>query len=684
MFRRATLTVTILASLPAAADELLVPGQYPTIQAAIDAASNGDTVVIAAGMYRELLDGKGKSLNYTGAGMGQTVLSGDLDDDGVADGTALYVNDDPALDLPSISLSDLTITDATHGVDAFELQQGSFVRCEISNTSDYGISSSNLQTTILIDGCDFHSNDTSIYVSGDADGSGIMVTNSTMRDSRAAIELEYLTAVVRDCEISGHSDRAATFYGSNLSILNCHVHSNTDGGIDFRGDSLTVLDSNFDNNTSGRDGVAIQANGLFASKVKIQRSSFLNNTSTSSHGAVYAGGQVEILDCVFEGNYGGFGSALELAGSSGLVQRCEFIRNAGTGTGPLNVFSVFSTISDSLFLHNGYDIGNGEGVPYGGGGLCVEDGRSVIDNCTFIGNTAVSAGGVMSTSRAAVRVTRSRFYGNTATDLGGAFSGNSRDHVSNSEFVENKSLNAGGVYTSSYHRTTPIFDSCVFVANSAPHGEIGTTNSSGDVLLTNSILASNSSYNLIHDDNQLYSELHRSNMIATDHGSIGFVRLPDHGGDGWGDDPSTPDIDEGANDDFGDLRLTAHSPAIDAGSNADIPSDEWDIDNDGNITEPITGAFDMDGNPRFVDTSGMPNLYPGNEYGGPIDLGAYEYQGQSCHADVNRDGALTPTDFTAWIDAYNTGDDKADQNRDGDNTPTDFTAWIANYNAGCP
>ncbi|RNC80318.1 MAG: hypothetical protein ED559_00430 [Phycisphaera sp.] len=54
-----------------------------------------------------------------------------------------------------------------------------------------------------------------------------------------------------------------------------------------------------------------------------------------------------------------------------------------------------------------------------------------------------------------------------------------------------------------------------------------------------------------------------------------------------------------------------------------------------------------------------------------------------CVADVNGDGMLSPTDFTAWINAYNNGDPQCDQNGDGACTPTDFTAWIANYNAGC-
>ncbi|HED54586.1 MAG TPA: hypothetical protein ENJ00_10365 [Phycisphaerales bacterium] len=54
-----------------------------------------------------------------------------------------------------------------------------------------------------------------------------------------------------------------------------------------------------------------------------------------------------------------------------------------------------------------------------------------------------------------------------------------------------------------------------------------------------------------------------------------------------------------------------------------------------------------------------------------------------CLPDVNGDGILDSTDFTAWIAAFNANDPAADQNLDGVIDPSDFTAWIANFNAGC-
>ena len=81
----------------------------------------------------------------------------------------------------------------------------------------------------------------------------------------------------------------------------------------------------------------------------------------------------------------------------------------------------------------------------------------------------------------------------------------------------------------------------------------------------------------------------------------------------------------------------------------------------------------------YLDGTGQ---YAGN--GAPCDLTGNPLCNTSeCLADVNGDGSVTPTDFTAWVNAFNNNLPECDQNGDGNCTPTDFTAWIANYNAGC-
>jgi hypothetical protein len=88
------------------------------------------------------------------------------------------------------------------------------------------------------------------------------------------------------------------------------------------------------------------------------------------------------------------------------------------------------------------------------------------------------------------------------------------------------------------------------------------------------------------------------------------VRAVNCSGDGCGDDPDTATVDESANDDYGDLRLQATAPAIDAADNA------ADLDGSGSGTATIAGvASDQAGAPRIVAVKQLPAT---------VDMGAYE------------------------------------------------------------
>lgn len=63
-------------TVPLSGTTINVPADIPTIQQAIDTASNGDTISIAAGTRAESLTITGKSIVLTGAGVGVTIIDG--------------------------------------------------------------------------------------------------------------------------------------------------------------------------------------------------------------------------------------------------------------------------------------------------------------------------------------------------------------------------------------------------------------------------------------------------------------------------------------------------------------------------------------------------------------------------------------------------------------------------------
>ncbi len=321
----------------------------------------------------------------------------------------------------------------------------------------------------------------------------------------------------------------------------------------------------------------------------------------------------------------------------------------GNDTGPSAVLDGFTIIG-----------GNADGPwPHdGGGGMLNFDGSPTVKNCTFIHNVALQGGGAMKNTGGSPVAANCRFRNNRAIFYGGAIynSLDSNASLTNCVIKYNRAgFDGGGMYNS-YDSGASLVN-CLFNGNSAGFSGGAVSSALASLTLVNCTLAGNSAPKgkALSCDSYLQtypSELLIENciiwenggeiwnnddsMIAVTYSDIGggwpgegnidadplFVRSPDDGGDGWGDDPATPGVNEAANDDYGDLHLGFGSPCIDAGDNTAVPA---------------SVTVDLDGNPRFVDDPATVDTGKGTP---PIvDMGAYEFRmiGHAPIADAGED-----------------------------------------------
>ncbi len=235
----------------------------------------------------------------------------------------------------------------------------------------------------------------------------------------------------------------------------------------------------------------------------------------------------------------------------------------------------------------------------GGGISNVSSSSPALTNCTFRGNWTGSSGGGMDNVYSSPTLTNCVFSGNSAYNCGGGMSNTSSSPtLGNCTFSGNSARDGGGMLNFSY--SSPVLTNCTFSANLAGGAGGGMHNDLSFPTLTNCIVWG-AGGSPIYDDSSApvitYSDI-QGGYAGT--GNIDtdplFVHNSSPGADGiWGT----------VDDDYGDLRLQARSPCIDAGGNAAVPA---------NI------STDLAGNPRFVDVPGL------HDPGAIVDIGAYEYQ----------------------------------------------------------
>ncbi|KPK66464.1 hypothetical protein AMJ82_11790 [candidate division TA06 bacterium SM23_40] len=405
-FACATLVLGLASSV--VATTWYVPSQCPTIQAGIDSASAGDTVLVAAGTYTG--DGN-RNIDFSGKGILLTSESGPeatiIDCGGVARG--FYISTDE---------------DTTTVVRRFTVRNGSWVV-----------------------GAGFYINLASPIIEGN------IITENEGGNGGAAIECLSSYAIIRKNRISGNTSSgdgggAIVCSGGAVTIVGNLITDNeatyADGGGIHSSECSGIIEGNtITGNTARGDGAAIYVS---EGSPPIKRNTISGNTSTDGSGGgigcsngaspLITGNTIENNSCddldgggiwcrdsspVIENNtivgntvaYNGGGIACWEGGAPVIVDNLIADNVADWGGGGIYCFESSPTIEGNTIW------GNDCGLD-GGGIHCDASSSPTIKENLILANEALFDGGGIQCYTSSPMLEGNTLTGNIATQSGGA------------------------------------------------------------------------------------------------------------------------------------------------------------------------------------------------------------------------------------------------------------------------
>lgn len=374
------------------AAELFVPAQYRTIQAAINAASDGDKIVVASGTYQEKFKIQGKGVSVIGAGGAeQTLIDG-----------ARQTSSAPLVSIvgPSkspVGLEGLTFCNASHGAIHCENASLKVLSCVVCGTTGWK-SGVRLETgTSVWIGCAFLENKTLIPSQAGAVhqtgwvGAEFLATfidclffgNQSQGSGFQPGAVKSHSAQFARCDFIGNSGNvAAVAVDKKASFSECQFLQNPRGGLYTALQASVVVDSCvFADNTNDFEyvgGAAILNEG----HLDVSGTQFISNVAAGEGGAVIVreGGSLKASCCLFEGNHGRSGGGIVSFAPNTLIESCQFFENSADlyAGGVALAYKPGNIIKDCVLT------GNGAGVACGGlystGTVTVVEGTTICDN----------------------------------------------------------------------------------------------------------------------------------------------------------------------------------------------------------------------------------------------------------------------------------------------------------------
>ena len=613
---------------------LNVPGQYATIQSAINAAASGDTVQVAAGTYYENISLK-NGVTVQGSGADVCTLQGN------GTSSTVFAN---KITQPA-AINGFTIKGGAGYVVPWSenrimggglFADGSVLTIAnnniVSNTAQLGGGIALMNSVFNISGNTISSNSASTANAKSINmGGGIYLYDSRGDLSNNTISQNTVSSGILNPSLIDPNGHMAP--GGGI----CMVFSKNVGDVSI---SANVINSNTATGSQYYGGgiYCYQASNGLANTIRIT-----NNTISQNQGL--DGGGIAVIQCspvisgnTISGNSGHWGGGLYGYSGSGTISNNTFSANnavtirvgLNSGGGGILCDEGFSpTISGNTFSFN-------TAVDYGGGLEVYDTGASpTVQENRFISNSAQFGGGIV-VQAASPRIERNYLYDNQATSQsgGGMFIENTPNfQIRNNLIVENQAAGYGGGI-SVVNGGAPDFINNTLVGNTAGIFGGGIHGLASNFTVMNNIVANNIKFGMFSDGSTLinsYNDVY-GNSLGSYYGMSA----------GTGSISSNPSFSSTAT-----YELGAGSPCKDAGNPDPAYDDKDGSQNDmgayggpgaGNIpvsTDPPavpTLTIAVEGTTATISWSSVPNAdgytlfyapYPYVEPGsiGSIDMG---------------------------------------------------------------
>ena len=610
-------------------DIIYVPEDYPTIQQAINAAEDGDEVVVAEGTYLESVIFWAKAI---------TVRSTDPEDPDIVASTIIHADLGRAVEFAPEAGSDTILTGFTI-TDGHDYYGGGVYMWNTSPTIANCIFTAN---SAIYDGG-------AIYIGTDSSPkvANCTFTNNVADNSGGAMRIKSGSPTINAC----------TFYNNSAMGGGGAVSSRDNHNV-------TMINCLFTENSAEAGGAFCESGG----SSMIRGCFFDQNSATWLGGAVYSYNSIlTMFDCTFQRNdaeFQGGGMVIMSLADGAIVTGCTFTSNTANdfGGGLLGCAGVL-TVKNCEFSTNWAERGGGMAclypdfirdtwVPWESsdlpGYVALESANTypvLVDACTFIDNTAVWGAGLYHDAiwSEPPAVTRCVFLANRAdADGGGMVCRHITDaSLSGCTFVANTAAGNGGglCNTDNWGISNYEISNCIFSGNDAGGNGDGLYNNRSDVTVTNCILWGDMG-------EEIYN--FQSSPVVTYCDVQG-------GYEGEGNIDADPLF---VDPNSGNYRISYGSPCIDAGNNYAVPEDV---------------TTDLDGNPRFVDDPATEDT--GHGVPPIVDMGAYEFQ----VGDINGDGKVNTEDLLMLLAAWGNNGGPEDINGDGIVNVEDLLLLLANW-----